>query len=157
MISLCPQSLQLMNIIIWYHANHPSVWNFLTISFIKQLHGVSLNQQTFNAKSEHFFGGVMHLYSVMCSACVNVLQITTSLLSFHPLQDIRATSLECAAQRFHSASATTLQPGMDWRYYVRNGSVEVKLKRQRRQYAELSSMIVDTLYQPCEQQVSKTV
>jgi hypothetical protein len=82
---------------------------------------------------------------------VPVLQTATSLLSVHPLQDTQGISLECEAQRFHSASGTTLQLGKGWHCYVRNGSTEMKWKKLHGQYTELSSTIADTLHLLCEQ------
>jgi hypothetical protein len=80
-----------------------------------------------------------------------VLQTATSPQSVHPLQDTQGTSLECEAQRFHSASVITLQLGKAWHCYVRNGSTEMKWKKLHGQYTELSSVTTNTLHQLCEQ------
>lgn len=93
----------------------------------------------------------LQVITIMQFSVIYVLQIATSPQSVHPLQDTQGTSLECEAQRFHSASVITLQLGKAWHCYVRNGSTEMKWKKLRGQYTELSSVTANTLHQLCEQ------
>lgn len=99
---------------------------------------------------EHYKPETLRVISIMPFTVMYILQTATSPPSVHPLQDTQGTSLECEAQRFHSASVTTLQFGKAWHCYVRNDSTEMKWKKLHRQYTELSSVIVDTLHLLCE-------